>query len=158
MGFRGANPDYALRASQTWWNWLYFTNDDVITWKLFSAVLAVCERNAPVVSGFPHKVPVMRRFEDFVYHTVEQTVKWPVISDAMTLFKCRCHTKILETYSVCVHFLPFLRRWDQQFILQCILWISPSPLHMLSTGCAFYYLRHHLNGFYVFTSCRQLHV
>ena len=56
--------------------------------ELFSVLLALCEGNPPVTSGFPSKRPVTRSFDVFLCvpeQTVEQ-VEMPVIWDARTLF------------------------------------------------------------------------
>ena len=64
----------------------------------FSALLALCEVNAPVTGGFPSQRPVMRSFDVFfdlwlngwtnnrdAEQTVEQTIEMPVTRDAIAL-------------------------------------------------------------------------
>ena len=55
----------------------------------FSALLAVCEGNPPVTGGFTSQRPVMWSFDIFfdfaLEQTVEQTLKIPVIWDAIVL-------------------------------------------------------------------------
>ena len=40
-------------------------HDDVIKWKQFFALLALCEGNPPVTGGFPSQKPVTRSFDVF---------------------------------------------------------------------------------------------
>ena len=40
-------------------------HDDVIKWKIFSALLALCVGNLPVTGEFPSQRPVMRSFDVF---------------------------------------------------------------------------------------------
>ena len=40
-------------------------HDDVIIWKLFSALLAICTGNSPVTDEFPAQRPVTRSFDVF---------------------------------------------------------------------------------------------
>ena len=40
-------------------------HDDVIKWKLFSALLALCAGNSPVTGEFPAQRPVTRSFDVF---------------------------------------------------------------------------------------------
>ena len=40
-------------------------HDDVIKWKLFSALLALCAGNSPVTGEFPSQKPVTRSFDVF---------------------------------------------------------------------------------------------
>ena len=53
----------------------------------FSTLLALCEGNPAVTSGFPSQMPVTRSFDVFFYsapgQTVEQTIETPVIWDAI---------------------------------------------------------------------------
>ena len=54
----------------------------------FSVLLALCEGNPPVTGGFPSQRPVVRNldiFFDVSGQTVEQTIKTPVIWDAIAL-------------------------------------------------------------------------
>ena len=50
-------------------DWLYLTqiawqsHDDVIKWKHFSALLAICAGNSPVTGEFPSQRPVTRSFD-----------------------------------------------------------------------------------------------
>ena len=63
--------------------------DDVIKWKHFSALLAICEGNPPVTSGFPSQRPVTRSFDVFFdlpeKKTIAQTIGTPVIWEAVAL-------------------------------------------------------------------------
>ena len=40
-------------------------HDDIIKWKTFSALLAICVGNSPVTDEFPTQRPVMRSFDVF---------------------------------------------------------------------------------------------
>ena len=46
-------------------NRMSFLHDDVIKWKHFSALLAICAENSPVTGEFPAQRPVTRSFEVF---------------------------------------------------------------------------------------------
>ena len=45
----------------------YTSHDDVIRWKLFSALLAFCAGNSPVTGEFPSQRPATRGFDVFFY-------------------------------------------------------------------------------------------
>ena len=40
-------------------------HDDIIKWKHFSVLLAICEGNSPVTGEFPTQTPVTRSFDVF---------------------------------------------------------------------------------------------
>ena len=51
----------------------------------FSVLLSLCAGNPPVTSGFPSQRPVTWSFDVFFAQTVEQTIKTPVIWNAIIL-------------------------------------------------------------------------
>ena len=67
---RTNNSHWAMGAHQ-WtsydniWHWYTHCHDDVIKWKLFSALLAICAGNSPVTGEFPPQRPVTRSFYVF---------------------------------------------------------------------------------------------
>ena len=48
------------------WHEPFLPNDDVIKWKIFSALLAICVGNSPVTGEFPAQRPVTRSFDVFI--------------------------------------------------------------------------------------------
>ena len=63
-------------------------HDDIIKWKYFSALLALCAGNSPVTGEFRSQRPVTRSFDVFLSapeQTFEQTIEAPVIWDAIAL-------------------------------------------------------------------------
>ena len=54
-------------------SWIH---DDVIKWKFFSALLALCAGNSPVTGEFPSQRPVTRSFDVFVFFICSWINAW----------------------------------------------------------------------------------
>ena len=70
------------------------SHDDVIKWKLFSALLAFCAGNSPVYGEFPAQRPVTRSFDIFLSapeSTVKQTMEMPVFETPSRSLSRHCN-------------------------------------------------------------------
>ena len=87
---------------------------DVPWWRhymeIFSALLALCEGNPPVIGGFPSQRPVIQSFGVlFDLRTVEQTIEKPVICDAIlhSLWRhCNASTWLVHLEVQCWTLIP----------------------------------------------------
>ena len=56
---------WVLREAHWHWEGLSHSHGDVIKWKLFTALLAICAENSPVPGEFPAQKPMTRNFDGF---------------------------------------------------------------------------------------------